>query len=182
MGLDNGPRGDYNNVRSFRMKSYNETGRRRDPYEKRVSSVFAAVQVPVPPDRPVAGPAGQRAVSALHIAEQGDRKNPGRLYSEWSISKQTGHSAVEWLKKRDLVTLEPDPQDRRGKLVVLTPAGIYPDQGGAHHAGGGAGLSAAHAGAAGGADTLIRRTTNYFKEEVEALAVRKETEDDDPTL
>lgn len=48
------------------------------------------------------------------IAEQGDRKNPGRLYSEWSISKQTGHSAVEWLKKRDLVTLEPDPQDRRG--------------------------------------------------------------------
>lgn len=32
------------------------------------------------------------------IAEQGDRKNPGRLYSEWSISKQTGHSAVEWLK------------------------------------------------------------------------------------
>lgn len=30
--------------------------------------------------------------------------------------------------------------------------------------------------------TLIRRTTNYFQEEVEALAVRKETEDDDPTL
>lgn len=24
------------------------------------------------------------------IAEQGDRKNPGRLYSEWSISKQDG--------------------------------------------------------------------------------------------
>ena len=81
------------------------------------------------------------------IAEQGDRKNPGRLYSEWSISKQTGHSAVEWLKKRDLVTLEPDPQDRREALT-----------------------------------TLIRRTTNYFKEEVEALAVRKETEDDDPTI
>ena len=51
------------------------------------------------------------------IAEQGDRKNPGRPYSEWSISKQTGHSAVEWLKKRDLVTLEPDPQDRRGKTI-----------------------------------------------------------------
>lgn len=108
------------------------------------------------------------------IAEQGDRKNPGRLYSEWSISKQTGHSAVEWLKKRDLVTLEPDPQDRRGKTISKP--------GGAHHAGGGAGLSAAHAGAAGGTDHLIRRTTNYFKEEVEALAVRKETEDDDPTL
>ena len=138
MGLDNGPRGDYNNVRSFRMKSYNETGRRRDP---------------------------------------------GRLYSEWSISKQTGHSAVEWLKKRDLVTLEPDPQDRRGKLVVLTPAGkdyiqtkVAPI------------MQAERAflrltqEQREALTTLIRRTTNYFKEEVEALAVRKETEDDDPTL
>lgn len=108
------------------------------------------------------------------IAEQGDRKNPGRLYSEWSISKQTGHSAVEWLKKRDLVTLEPDPQDRRGKLVVLTPAGkdyiqtkVVPIM---------------QAEEREALTTLIRRTTNYFKEEVEALAVRKETEDDDPTL
>lgn len=108
------------------------------------------------------------------IAEQGDRKNPGRLYSEWSISKQTGHSAVEWLKKRDLVTLEPDPQDRRGKLVVLTPAGkdyiqtkVAPIM---------------QAEQREALTTLIRRTTNYFKEEVEALAVRKETEDDDPTL
>lgn len=56
------------------MKSYNETGRRRDPHEKRVSSVFAAVQgtgEPVPPDCPVAGPAGQRAVSALHHRRAG---------------------------------------------------------------------------------------------------------------
>ena len=122
------------------------------------------------------------------IAEQGDRKNPGRLYSEWSISKQTGHSAVEWLKKRDLVTLEPDPQDRRGKLVVLTPAGkdyiqtmVAPIMQ-AEDAGGGAGLSAAHAGAAGGADHPHPPDDKLLKEEVEALAVRKETEDDDPTL
>lgn len=127
------------------------------------------------------------------IAEQGDRKNPGRLYSEknpgrlyseWSISKQTGHSAVEWLKKRDLVTLEPDPQDRRGKLVVLTPAGkdyiqtkVAPIMQAEERA-----FLRLTQEQREALTTLIRRTTNYFKEEVEALAVRKETEDDDPTL
>ena len=117
-------------------------------------------------------------------AEQGDRKNPGRLYSEWSISKQTGHSAVEWLKKRDLVTLEPDPQDRRGKLVVLTPAGkdyiqtkVAPIMQAEERA-----FLRLTQEQREVLTTLIRRTTNYFKEEVEALAVRKETEDDDPTL
>ena len=118
------------------------------------------------------------------IAEQGDRKNPGRLYSEWSISKQTSHSAVEWLKKRDLVTLEPDPQDRRGKLVVLTPAGkdyiqtkVAPIMQAEERA-----FLRLTQEQREALTTLIRRTTNYFKEEVEALAVRKETEDDDPTL
>ena len=110
------------------------------------------------------------------IAEQGDRKNPGRLYSEWSISKQTGHSAVEWL--------EPDPQDRRGKLVVLTPAGkdyiqtkVVPIMQAEERA-----FLRLTQEQREALTTLIRRTTNYFKEEVEALAVRKETEDDDPTL
>ena len=113
------------------------------------------------------------------IAEQG-----GRLYSEWSISKQTGHSAVEWLKKRDLVTLEPDPQDRRGKLVVLTPAGkdyIQTKVVSIMQAEERAFLRLTQE-QREALTTLIRRTTNYFKEEVEALAVRKETEDDDPTL
>ena len=61
---------------------------------------------------------------------------------------------MEWLKKRDLVTLEPDPQDRRGKLVVLTPAGkdyiqtkVAPIMQAEERA-----FLPAHAGAAGGAD------------------------------
>lgn len=106
------------------------------------------------------------------------------LYLLYTISKQTGHSAVEWLKKRDLVTLEPDPQDRRGKLVVLTPAGkdyiqtkVAPIMQAEERA-----FLRLTQEQREALTTLIRRTTNYFKEEVEALAVRKETEDDDPTL
>lgn len=106
------------------------------------------------------------------------------LYLLYTIAEQTGHSAVEWLKKRDLVTLEPDPQDRRGKLVVLTPAGkdyiqtkVAPIMQAEERA-----FLRLTQEQREALTTLIRRTTNYFKEEVEALAVRKETEDDDPTL
>lgn len=91
---------------------------------------------------------------------------------------------MEWLKKRDLVTLEPDPQDRRDKLVVLTPAGkdyiqtkVAPIMKAEERA-----FLRLTQEQREALTTLIRRTTNYFKEEVEALAVRKETEDDDPTL
>ena len=91
---------------------------------------------------------------------------------------------MEWLKKRDLVTLEPDPQDRRGKLVVLTPAGkdyiqtkVVPIMQAEERA-----FLRLTQEQREALTTLIRRTTNYFKEEVEALAVHKETEDDDPTL
>lgn len=118
------------------------------------------------------------------MAERGDRQNPSRLYSEWSISKQTGHSAVEWLKKRELVTLVPDPQDRRGKLVVLTPAGkdyiqtkVVPIMEAEERA-----FLRLCPEEQESLPGLIRRITNYFKEEVEALAARKESEDDDPTL
>ena len=109
------------------------------------------------------------------IAEQGDRKNPARQYTDRSISKQTGHSTEECLKK---------PQDRRGKLVVLTPAGkdyiqtkVAPIMQAEERA-----FLRLTQEQREALTTLIRRTTNYFKEEVEALAVRKETEDDDPTL
>ena len=54
---------------------------------------------------------------------------PSELYAEWSLSKQTGHSALLALEKRGLVALSPDPRDGRGKLVALTPAGtVYVKQ------------------------------------------------------
>lgn len=75
-------------------------------------------------------------------------------------------------------------QDRRGKLVVLTPAGkdyiqtkVAPIMQAEERA-----FLRLTQEQREALTTLIRRTTNYFKEEVEALAVRKETEDDDPTL
>lgn len=118
------------------------------------------------------------------MAERGDRQNPSRLYSEWSISKQTGHSAVEWLKKREWVTLVPDTQDRRGKLVVLTPAGkeyiqtkVVPIMEAEERA-----FLRLRPEEQEALPSLIRKTTNYFKEEVEALAVPKETEHDDSAL
>lgn len=114
------------------------------------------------------------------IAEQGDRKAVQRVVH----LQADGALGVEWLKKRDLVTLEPDPQDRWGKLVVLTPAGkdyiqtkVAPIMQAEERA-----FLRLTQEQREALTTLIRRTTNYFKEEVEALAVRKETEDDDPTL
>lgn len=118
------------------------------------------------------------------MAEKGDRQNPSKLYSEWFISKQTGHSAVEWLKKKEWVTLVPDTQDRRGKLVVLTQAGkdyiqtkVVPIMEAEERA-----FLRLRPEEQATLPSLIRKTTNYFKEEVEALAVPKETEHDDPTL
>ena len=91
---------------------------------------------------------------------------------------------MEWLKKRDLVTLEPDPQDRRGKLVVLTPAGkdyiqtkVVPIMQAEERA-----FLRLTQEQREALTTLIRRKTNYFREEVEALAGRREAEEDAPSL
>lgn len=55
--------------------------------------------------------------------EEGDGLTPTRLYADWSLSKQTGHSALAWLKARDLVRLAPGREDRRSKGVYLTVQG-----------------------------------------------------------
>ncbi len=55
--------------------------------------------------------------------EEGEGLTPTRLYEEWALSKQTGHSALMWLEKRGLVRLEPEKADRRSKTVFLTAQG-----------------------------------------------------------
>lgn len=55
--------------------------------------------------------------------EEGDGLTPTQLYGVWSLSKQTGHSALMWLEKRGLVRLAPGPGDRRSKRVYLTEGG-----------------------------------------------------------
>ena len=59
----------------------------------------------------------------ITIYEEGDGLTPSQLYSKWSLSKQTGHSALRWLEKRGLIRLSPDPDSRRSKGVYLTVAG-----------------------------------------------------------
>lgn len=55
--------------------------------------------------------------------EEGDGLTPTQLYAEWSLSKQTGHSALQWLEKRGLIRQTPDPADRRSKRVEWTEKG-----------------------------------------------------------
>lgn len=46
-----------------------------------------------------------------------------QIAGDFSYSKQTVNSALKTLEARDLVTLAPAEDDRRAKLVSLTPAG-----------------------------------------------------------
>lgn len=63
------------------------------------------------------------------LLEEGDGLTPTELYHEWSLSKQTGHSALAWLEKRGFVTLKPGEEDRRSKGVFLTDRGrVYAEQ------------------------------------------------------
>lgn len=55
--------------------------------------------------------------------EEGDGLTPTQLYAEWSLSKQTGHSALQWLEKRGLIRLAPLPGDGRSKGIFLTDRG-----------------------------------------------------------
>ena len=57
------------------------------------------------------------------LCEEGGGRTPTELYAEWAMSKQTGHSALLWLKKRGLVCLTPAEEDRRSKRVELTGEG-----------------------------------------------------------
>lgn len=57
------------------------------------------------------------------IWEQGDGLTPSQLYSEWSLNKQTGHSALMWLERKGLIRLDINKTDRRQKAVYLTVKG-----------------------------------------------------------
>ena len=59
----------------------------------------------------------------ITIYEEGDGLPPSQLYGKWSLSKQTGHSALKWLERRNLIRLSPSPGSRRRKGVYLTAQG-----------------------------------------------------------
>ena len=55
--------------------------------------------------------------------EEGDGLTPTQLYAEWSLTKQTGHSALMWLVEKGLVRMASLPGDGRRKGIFLTAQG-----------------------------------------------------------
>lgn len=45
------------------------------------------------------------------------------IVMEWTYSKQTVHSAIKSLEKRDLIRTEDDPRNKRRRIIRLTPRG-----------------------------------------------------------
>lgn len=62
-------------------------------------------------------------LSALRRSGPPYQLSPGRLVVETMVTSGTMTNRVDRLAERSLVAREPDPADRRGVLVTLTPAG-----------------------------------------------------------
>ncbi len=63
-------------------------------------------------------------LATLRRVGQPYRLTPTRLYSASRISSGTMTNRLDQLERAGLVTRLPDPQDRRGLLVELTPQGL----------------------------------------------------------
>jgi DNA-binding MarR family transcriptional regulator len=62
-------------------------------------------------------------LSALRRAGRPYQLSPGHLVAETLVTSGTMTNRVDRLEQRGLVARHPDPHDRRGVLVRLTPAG-----------------------------------------------------------
>ena len=60
---------------------------------------------------------------ALRTADAKAGLSPGALVNATQVASGTMTNRIDRLARRGLVTREPDPGDRRGVLVRLTPAG-----------------------------------------------------------
>lgn len=58
-----------------------------------------------------------------HLARLGDGKPPVRIASAMQVTKNTMTHSLKVLQERGYITVSPDPEDGRGKLVYLTEAG-----------------------------------------------------------
>src|SRR3954470_5388276 len=64
------------------------------------------------------------ALSALRIAGPPHRLSPTRLARGLMLSSAGITSRIDRLERRGFVTRLPDPNDRRGVMIELTPAGL----------------------------------------------------------
>jgi DNA-binding MarR family transcriptional regulator len=62
-------------------------------------------------------------LAALRSAASPHELSPGALVDETLVASGTMTNRVDRLSRRGYVTREPDPADRRGVLVRLTPSG-----------------------------------------------------------
>lgn len=58
-----------------------------------------------------------------HLVRLGDDTSPGDLARTFQVAKGTMTNTLQRLEARGLIELVPDPDDRRGKRVMLTDAG-----------------------------------------------------------
>lgn len=58
-----------------------------------------------------------------HLVRMGDGKPPVRIASAMQVTKNTMTHSLKVLQDRGYITVAPDPNDGRGKLVYLTEAG-----------------------------------------------------------
>jgi DNA-binding MarR family transcriptional regulator len=64
------------------------------------------------------------ALSALRVAGPPHRLSPTRLAKGLMLSSAGITSRIDRLERRGFVTRLPDPNDRRGVIIELTPAGL----------------------------------------------------------
>ncbi len=58
-----------------------------------------------------------------HLVRTGDGKSPVRIASAMQVTKNTMTHSLKVLEDRAFITVKPDPEDGRAKLVYLTEAG-----------------------------------------------------------
>lgn len=58
-----------------------------------------------------------------HLVRLGDGKSPVRIAAAMQVTKNTMTHSLKVLSDRGFITVEPDPEDGRGKIVRLTDAG-----------------------------------------------------------
>ena len=58
-----------------------------------------------------------------HLVRMGDGKPPVRIASAMQVTKNTMTHSLKVLQDRNYITVKPDPEDGRGKLVYLTDTG-----------------------------------------------------------